>query len=165
MLSLDRSLYLILVFLILFRTINIIYSNLGESKTMQDFNKKLTDKIIDQMQRLCTSVDWNISRFTMDKGLSESVKEVFIDLFNKGLIYKDKRLVNWDPKLCTAVSDLEVNQIEKNGKMWFINYKIENSEDFILVGTTRPETLFGDTAIAIHPKLRLDSRTKSIDIV
>ncbi len=121
-------------------------------KKIWEWKEESGDKIIDQMQRLGTSVDWNISRFTMDKGLSESVNEVFIDLFNKGLIYKDKRLVNWDPKLCTAVSDLEVNQIEKNGKMWFINYKIENSEDFILVGTTRPETLFGDTAIAIHPK-------------
>ena len=79
------------------------------------------------MKRLGTSVDWKISRFTMDEGLSESVKKVFIDLYNRGLIYRDKRLVNWDPKLETALSDLEVNQIEKVGKMWFIRYQIENS--------------------------------------
>ena len=104
------------------------------------------------MKRLGTSVDWNVSRFTMDKGLSESVKEVFIDLYNRGLIYKDKRLVNWDPKLGTALSDLEVNQIEKVGKMWFIKYQLENSKENIVIGTTRPETIFGDSGIAIHPK-------------
>ena len=104
------------------------------------------------MKRLGTSVDWNVSRFTMDKGLSDSVKEVFIDLYNRGLIYKDKRLVNWDPKLGTALSDLEVNQIEKVGKMWFIKYQLENSKENIVVGTTRPETIFGDSGIAIHPK-------------
>ena len=104
------------------------------------------------MKRLGTSVDWNVSRFTMDEGLSDSVKEVFIDLYNRGLIYKDKRLVNWDPKLGTALSDLEVNQIEKVGKMWFIKYQLENSKENIVVGTTRPETIFGDSGIAIHPK-------------
>ena len=87
----------------------------------------------------------------MDEGLSLSVKKVFIELFNKGLIYQDKRLVNWDTVLETAVSDLEVNQKEIEGTLWFIKYKINKNDDFITVATTRPETMFGDTAIAIHP--------------
>ena len=110
------------------------------------------NKIIEQLNKLGTAVDWSISRFTLDEGLSESVKKVFIDLFNSGLIYQDKRLVNWDPILETAVSDLEVNQKEINGKLWYINYKVQNSGKHLTIATTRPETLFGDTAIAIHPK-------------
>ena len=110
------------------------------------------NKIIDQLNKLGTAVDWSISRFTLDEGLSESVKKVFIDLFNNNLVYQDNRLVNWDPVLETAVSDLEVNQKEINGKLWYIKYKIQNSEKYLTVATTRPETMFGDTAIAIHPK-------------
>ena len=128
---------------------------LGRDKFIEkvwNWKEESGDKIINQMKRLGTSVDWNISRFTMDEGLSDSVKEVFIDLYNRGLIYKDKRLVNWDPKLETALSDLEVNQIEKVGKMWFIKYKLEDSTENIVIGTTRPETIFGDVGIAIHPK-------------
>ena len=127
--------------------------DIGRDKFIEEiwkWKKESGDKILTQMNRLGAAVDWSMSRFTMDKGLSEAVNEVFIDLFNKGMIYKDKRLVNWDPKLETAVSDLEVNQQEKNGKMWFIEYDVENNES-IVVGTTRPETIFGDTAIAIHP--------------
>ena len=127
--------------------------DLGRDKFIEEiwkWKKESGDKILIQMNRLGAAVDWSMSRFTMDEGLSEAVNEVFIDLFNKGMIYKDKRLVNWDPKLETAVSDLEVNQQEKNGKMWFIEYDVENNES-IVVGTTRPETIFGDTAIAIHP--------------
>ncbi len=130
-------------------------TKLGRTKFIEriwDWKEESGDKIINQMKRLGTSVDWHVSRFTMDEGLSDSVKEVFIDLYNKGLIYKDKRLINWDPKLGTAISDLEVNQIEKVGKMWFIKYQLENSKENIVVGTTRPETIFGDAGIAIHPK-------------
>ena len=87
----------------------------------------------------------------MDEDLSLSVKKVFIELFNQGLIYQDKRLVNWDTVLETCVSDLEVNQKEIEGTLWFIKYKINKNDDFITVATTRPETMFGDTAIAIHP--------------
>ena len=121
-------------------------------KEIWSWKKKSGDQIVNQMERLGTSVDWSISRFTMDDGLSNSVNEVFIKLFNKGLIYKNKRLVNWDPELKTAVSDLEVNQIESNGNMWYIKYDLDNSHNQITVGTTRPETIFGDSAIAIHPK-------------
>jgi len=117
-----------------------------------DWKKQSGNKITNQMNRLGASVDWNISKFTMDDNLSEVVTDVFIKLFNEGLIYKDKRLVNWDPALQSAISDLEVNQKEVDGKMWFIKYSINNSVDFITVGTTRPETIFGDVAIAIHPE-------------
>ena len=116
-----------------------------------DWKRHSGNKITNQMNRLGTSVDWGISKFTMDDDLSEVVTDVFIKLFDEGLIYKDKRLVNWDPKLQTAISDLEVNQKEVDGEMWFIKYSISNSSEFITVGTTRPETIFGDVAIAIHP--------------
>ena len=121
-------------------------------KKIWEWKKISGNKIVDQLRRLGTSVDWSISRFTMDEGLSLSVKKVFIELFNKGLIYQDKRLVNWDTVLETAVSDLEVNQKEIEGTLWFIKYKIYEDEEFITVATTRPETMFGDAAIAIHPQ-------------
>ena len=117
-----------------------------------NWKKQSGNKIINQMNRLGTSVDWSISKFTMDNDLSEVVNDVFIRLFDEGLIYKDKRLVNWDPKLQTAISDLEVNQKEIDGEMWFIKYRVYDSSEFITVATTRPETIFGDVAIAIHPK-------------
>jgi valyl-tRNA synthetase len=117
-----------------------------------EWKKQSGDKITNQMNRLGTSVDWSVSKFTMDNDLSKVVSDVFIQLFDEGLIYKDKRLVNWDPKLQTAISDLEVNQKEVDGQMWFIKYRINSLDEFISVGTTRPETIFGDVAIAIHPK-------------
>ena len=121
-------------------------------KKIWEWKKISGNKIVDQLRRLGTSVDWSISRFTMDEGLSLSVKKVFIELFNKGLIYQDKRLVNWDTVLETAVSDLEVNQKEIEGILWFIKYKIYEDDEFITVATTRPETMFGDAAIAVHPQ-------------
>ena len=117
-----------------------------------EWKKQSGNKITNQMNRLGTSVDWSVSKFTMDNDLSKVVSDVFIQLFDEGLIYKDKRLVNWDPKLQTAISDLEVNQKEVDGQMWFIKYRINSLDEFISVGTTRPETIFGDVAIAIHPK-------------
>ena len=121
-------------------------------KKIWEWKKISGNKIVDQLKRLGTSVDWSISRFTMDEDLSLSVKKVFIELFNQGLIYQDKRLVNWDTVLETVkLSDLEVNQKEIEGTLWFIKYKINKNDDFITVATTRPETMFGDTAIAIHP--------------
>ena len=111
------------------------------------------NKIIDQLKKLGTSVDWSISRFTLDNGLSESVKKVFIELFNKGLIYQDKRLLIGIQFWKTAVSDLEVNpQKEIEGTLWFIKYKVRDHSGFLTIATTRPETMFGDTAVAIHPK-------------
>jgi valyl-tRNA synthetase len=107
--------------------------------------------IIGQLKRLGASCDWSRERFTMDEGLSRAVLKVFVALYREGLIYKDKRLVNWDPKLKTAISDLEVQQVETKGNLWHIKYPIEGSDEFIVVATTRPETMLGDVAVAVHP--------------
>jgi valyl-tRNA synthetase len=107
--------------------------------------------IIGQLKRLGASCDWSRERFTMDEGLSRAVMKVFVTLYREGLIYKDKRLVNWDPALKTAISDLEVQQVETKGSLWHIKYPIEGSDRFIVVATTRPETMLGDTAVAVHP--------------
>ena len=109
--------------------------------------------IIEQLKRLGSSCDWSRERFTMDEGLSKAVIKVFVELYRKGLIYKDQRLVNWDPKLHTAVSDLEVVQKSVNGNLWYFRYPIEDQPDrFIIVATTRPETMLGDTGVAVHPE-------------
>ena len=123
-------------------------------------------KIAHQLRRLGASCDWSRERFTMDEGLSRAVLEVFVTLYKEGLIYKDKRLVNWDPKLLTAISDLEVEQKEVKGHLWHFRYPLEgkvfNPDDpdtFIVVATTRPETMLGDTGIAVNPK---DERYKAL---
>jgi valyl-tRNA synthetase len=109
--------------------------------------------IINQLKRLGASCDWTRERFTMDEGLSRAVLKVFVELYRAGLIYKDKRLVNWDPKLLTAISDLEVQQVEVKGSLWHFKYPIEGAPgEFITVATTRPETMLGDTAVAVHPE-------------
>jgi valyl-tRNA synthetase len=107
--------------------------------------------IVNQLKRLGASCDWSRERFTMDEGLSRAVRKVFVELYNAGLIYRDKRLVNWDPKFQTAISDLEVQQVEIRGSLWHIRYPIEGSDESIIVATTRPETMLGDTAVAVHP--------------
>ena len=109
-------------------------------------------QITNQLRALGASPDWDKERFTMDDGLSSAVKKVFVKLFNEGLIYKDKRLVNWDTKLLTAISDLEVEQREMESQFWYIKYSLENTENFIVVATTRPETMLGDVAVAVNPK-------------
>ena len=114
--------------------------------------------ITQQMRRLGNSVDWETERFTMDEGFSGAVQEVFIRLYNQGLIYRGKRLVNWDPKLHTAISDLEVENREAKGKMWHLRYPLANGavtadgKDYIVVATTRPETMLGDTGVAVNPE-------------
>jgi valyl-tRNA synthetase len=114
--------------------------------------------IVNQLKRLGASCDWSRERFTMDPGLSEAVLKVFVELHAKGLIYKDRRLVNWDPKLLTAISDLEVEQREVKGHMWYFRYPLEgvafdpqDERTFITIATTRPETMLGDGAVAVHP--------------
>ena len=114
--------------------------------------------IVNQLKRLGASCDWSRERFTMDEGLSRAVLKVFVELYRAGLIYKDKRLVNWDPKLLTAISDLEVIQVETRGHLWYLRYPIEGKtfdpqdpSTFIVVATTRPETMLGDTAVAVNP--------------
>ena len=116
--------------------------------------------IMNQLRSLGATADWKRERFTMDAGLSKAVTKVFVDLYKQGLIYRDKRLVNWDPKLLTAISDLEVQQVEIKGKLWFFKYPIEGLENvFITVATTRPETMLGDTGVAVHPD---DERYKTL---
>ncbi len=113
-----------------------------------------------QQRHLGVSADWQRSRFTMDEGLSEAVRKVFVQLHRQGLIYRDKRLVNWDPKLLTAISDLEVEQKETDGFMWQLRYPLaEDPDRFITVATTRPETMLGDMAVAVHPE---DERYRAI---
>lgn len=107
--------------------------------------------ITQQLRRLGASPDWSRERFTMDEGLSTSVREVFVRLFEEGLIYQDKRLVNWDTQLQTAISDLEVESRETKGNMWYIRYPVDGGEE-IIVATTRPETMLADTAVAVHPE-------------
>ncbi|WP_455478876.1 valine--tRNA ligase [Bartonella sp. B10] len=122
--------------------------------------------ISNQLRRLGVSCDWSRERFTMDEGLSQAVHEVFVTLYKQGLIYKDKRLVNWDPKLLTAISDLEVEQKEIKGHLWHFRYPLEgkvfdpdDATTFITVATTRPETMLGDTGVAVNPK---DDRYKNL---
>jgi valyl-tRNA synthetase len=122
--------------------------------------------IVNQLKRLGASCDWTRERFTMDEGLSRAVVKVFVQLYREGLIYKDKRLVNWDPRLLTAISDLEVQQVEVKGSLWYLRYPIEGKSfspddptSFIVVATTRPETMLGDTGVAVHPD---DDRYKDL---
>ena len=115
--------------------------------------------IVNQTKRLGSSADWSRNRFTMDEGLSETVQRIFIELYDEDLIYRGNRLVNWDIKLQTAVSDLEVLNEEKNGYLYYLKYHIADSKESITVATTRPETFFGDTAICINPN---DSRYKHL---
>lgn len=148
-----------------------------EGKTRHDYGREaFIEKIWDwkaysggtisqQMRRLGNSIDWERERFTMDDGLSDAVKEVFVRLHEEGLIYRGKRLVNWDPKLHTAISDLEVENKESKGSLWHFRYPLANGEktadgkDYLVVATTRPETMLGDTAVAVHPE---DERYQSL---
>ena len=107
--------------------------------------------ITNQMRRIGAAADWSRERFTMDEGLSAAVRKVFIDWYRAGLIYRGNRLVNWDPVLGTAVSDLEVNNVERDGHMWSIRYPVSGSDESVVVATTRPETMLGDVAVAVNP--------------
>ncbi len=116
-----------------------------------EWKKTSGGHITRQLRRMGTSVDWENERFTMDDGLSDAVKEVFVRLYEEGLIYRGKRLVNWDPVLHTAISDLEVLSQEENGHLWHMRYPLTNGTGHLVVATTRPETLLGDCAVAVHP--------------
>ena len=134
---------------------------LGREKFIEkvwEWKKESGGSINNQLRRLGASADWSRERFTMDEGLSKAVKKVFVDLYNDGIIYKDKRLVNWDPKLLTAISDLEVEQRDQEGSLWHIKYPIDK-DNYIVVATTRPETLLGDSAVAVHPE---DTKYKNL---
>jgi valyl-tRNA synthetase len=136
----------------------------GEGKTRHDLGREAFvnrvwqwkeqsgGTICRQLRRMGTSLDWSRERFTMDDGLSKAVREVFIRLYREGLIYRGKRLVNWDPVLHTAVSDLEVQSQEENGHLWHLRYPLTDGTGHLVVATTRPETMLGDTAVAVHPE-------------
>ena len=123
----------------------------GFVEAVWDWKAQSGDTISNQMRRLGASVAWSRHCFTMDEPLSQAVQRVFISLYEEGLIYRGKRLVNWDPVLHTALSDLEVVSEEENGKLWHIRYPLASGSGHVVVATTRPETLLGDTAIAVHP--------------
>jgi len=127
---------------------------LGREKFIEkvwEWKEESGGKITQQMRRLGSSPDWGRERFTMDAGLSKSVTEVFVKLYQDGLIYRGKRLVNWDVTLQTAVSDLEVLQEEEDGFLWHINYPLKDEKDYLTIATTRPETMLGDSALMVHP--------------
>ncbi|MDB4141182.1 valine--tRNA ligase [Candidatus Pelagibacter sp.] len=137
-------------------------NEIGREKFIEkvwEWKEEHGDIILNQLKKLGCSCDWSRNAFTMDENLSKSVLKVFVELHKKGLIYKDKKLVNWDTVLKTAISDLEVDQREVNSKIYYIQYPIEASSDFITIATTRPETMLGDTAIAVNPK---DDRFKHL---
>jgi len=141
---------------------NINKNEIGREKFLKkiwEWKAESGDLILEQLKKLGCSCDWSRARFTMDNDMSKAVTKVFIALFNKKLIYKDKKLVNWDTKLQTAISDLEVVQNEVQSQLYYINYSIVDSEENITVATTRPETMMGDTAIAINPN---DKRFKHL---
>ena len=134
---------------------NILKNDIGRDKFLEKVWEWKTESgglILEQLKKLGCSCDWSRSRFTMDDDMSKAVTKVFVDLFNKKLIYKDKKLVNWDTKLQTAISDLEVVQNEVQSQLYYINYSIVDSKENITIATTRPETMMGDTAIAVNPK-------------
>ncbi len=128
---------------------------LGREKFIEkiwDWKRQSGGTITAQMRRLGSSVDWEKERFTMDEAMSNAVSKVFVQLHQEGLIYRGKRLVNWDPVLHTAVSDLEVVSVEEQGSLWYMRYPVSHSDEVMVVATTRPETLLGDSAVAVHPE-------------
>jgi len=136
--------------------------DLGREKFLEkvwEWKEQSGGTITQQIRRLGSSVDWSRERFTMDDGLSHAVKEAFVRLHEDGLIYRGKRLVNWDPKLHTAISDLEVISEEEKGSLWYLKYPVEGTKEILIVATTRPETMLGDSAVAVHPE---DERYKHL---
>ncbi len=136
--------------------------DIGREKFLErawEWKRVYGGRIVEQLKKLGSSCDWERERFTMDEGLSEAVKEVFIRLYNKGLIYKGERIINWCPKCNTSISDAEVEYEEQEGHFWHIKYPVKDSDEYVVVATTRPETMLGDTAVAVHPE---DERYKHL---
>lgn len=127
---------------------------LGREKFLEkawEWRKVYGGRIVEQLKKLGSSCDWERERFTMDEGLSKAVQEVFLKLYDKGLIYKGERITNWCPKCNTSISDIEVEYEEQAGHFWHIKYPVKDSDEFVVIATTRPETLLGDTAVAVNP--------------
>ncbi len=136
--------------------------DLGREKFLErvwDWKNEYGSRIINQLKKLGSSCDWERERFTMDEGCSKAVREVFVNLYNKGLIYQGPRIINWCPHCVTALSNEEVEHTEQQGNFWHIKYPIKGSDDFVVIATTRPETLLGDTAVAVNPE---DERYKNL---
>lgn len=136
--------------------------DLGREKFLEkvwDWKKLYGSRIINQLKKLGSSCDWDRERFTMDEGCSKAVREVFVNLYNKGLIYQGSRIINWCPHCTTALSDAEVEYTEQEGHFWHIKYPVKDSDEYVIIATTRPETLLGDTAVAVHPD---DERYKDL---
>lgn len=128
--------------------------DLGREKFLErvwEWKNKYGSRIINQLKKLGSSCDWTRERFTMDEGCSKAVREVFVNLYNKGLIYRGNRIINWCPKCRTALSDAEVKYEEQAGHFWHIKYPVKGSDEYVIIATTRPETLLGDTAVAVNP--------------
>ncbi len=129
--------------------------DLGREKFLErvwDWKEKFGNRITNQIKKLGCSCDWDRERFTMDEGCSKAVREVFVNLYNKGLIYQGNRIINWCPSCATALSDVEVEYSEQAGHFWHIKYPVKDSDEFVQIATTRPETLLGDTAVAVNPE-------------
>lgn len=129
--------------------------DLGREKFLErvwDWKKQYGDRIINQLKKIGSSCDWDRERFTMDEGCSKAVREVFVNLYEKGLIYQGSKIINWCPHCITALSDAEVEHAEQDGNFWHIKYPVKDSDEFVIVATTRPETMFGDTAVAVNPE-------------
>ncbi len=128
--------------------------DLGREKFLErvwEWKRLYGSRIINQLKKIGSSCDWERERFTMDEGCSKAVREVFVNLYNKGLIYQGSRIINWCPHCITALSDAEVEHAEQAGHFWHIKYAVKGSDEFVVIATTRPETLFGDTAVAVNP--------------
>jgi valyl-tRNA synthetase len=128
--------------------------DIGREKFLEkawEWRRVYGGRIVEQLKKLGSSCDWDRERFTMDEGLSRAVREVFIRLYKKGLIYRGERIINWCPKCNTSISDAEVEHEEKEGSFWHIKYPVKDSDEYIVIATTRPETMLGDTAVAVHP--------------
>ena len=129
--------------------------DLGREKFLErvwDWKNQYGNRIISQLKKLGTSCDWSRERFTMDEGCSKAVREVFVNLYNKGLIYRGYRIINWCPHCRTALSDAEVEYTEQPGSFWHVRYPVKGSDEYVTIATTRPETMLGDTAVAVHPE-------------
>lgn len=136
--------------------------DLGREKFLErvwDWKNHFGDRIINQLKKIGSSCDWDRERFTMDDGCSKAVREVFVNLYEKGLIYQGSRIINWCPHCVTALSDAEVEHAEQAGHFWHIKYPVKDSDDYVIIATTRPETLLGDTAVAVNPA---DERYKDL---
>ncbi len=136
--------------------------DLGREKFLErvwDWKEKYGNRIISQLKKIGCSCDWDRERFTMDEGCSKAVREVFVNLYDKGLIYRGPRIINWCPNCITALSNEEVEHAEQAGHFWHIKYQIKGTDDYVVIATTRPETLFGDTAVAVNPE---DERYKDL---